>query len=765
MKITVNRGAAALFGSTSLGRSLAPCRPAILAVLAGAALWPAAALAETPPAGNTVPEVVVTAQKRSENLQKTSITAAVLGQTELDAKHVNNLQALQQVVASLSVGEEGITNSVNIRGIGLNVVSPAVVMGVAVYRDGLFQPPILSSEPLFDMAGVEVLRGPQGTFVGSSSTGGAIFYRSQDPQFSGFGGNVRVGYANYNDISTTGSVNLPISSTLAARVAVNYESRDSFFRQTGDVSNLHGTGDAFVHPGDLDQRNIRLGLKWEPNESLTVLAKVAFNKNNTGGLAHVMATNNPYYDGRPLSYDLTYNVSNTTYNEDGKRESLQIDYKLKNGITFRSISGYSDAHVNYLEDGDSSSSPGSLVLPPATSVFSNHVHEWVASQEVNVLSPSGGRFDWVVGAFYFYDWALANVSVDNPFPPGVLVDAPAVKEAIAGFGQAGYYILPSLQLQAGVRYTRSNAHNTGTTTLTGLAPFPIVLDQTAKESDDGWTGKVSLNWTITPDQYAYAFAAKGYKAGGINGPTSPNFAPETVYDYEIGLKSNWFGSHLRTQINGFYMNYSNLQLTSYIPPVGASGGAVGVTNAGNSTIWGFEGQAQARFDRLQFDGSVSYVNSKLGRTIYINNNLLPGGGNTPLGPQCAAGTPSNPPLCFDYGPFTQDLSGRPNPYSPKWTVNAGVQYSFDVGGGDTLTPRVDYSYIGGQYQTVQGASADFIPAHALVNVSLTFAAGPWQVQGYATNLANKIYIVGEDLGPAYFLGRPRQFGVSVARSF
>ena len=78
------------------------------------------------------------------------------------------------------MGEEGITNSVNIRGIGLNIVSPAVVMGVAVYRDGLFQPPILSSEPLFDMAGVEVLRGPQGTFVGSSSTGGAIFYRSQD---------------------------------------------------------------------------------------------------------------------------------------------------------------------------------------------------------------------------------------------------------------------------------------------------------------------------------------------------------------------------------------------------------------------------------------------------------------------------------------------------------------------------------------------------------------------------------------------------------
>ena len=185
------------------------------------------------------------------------------------------------------------------------------------------------------------------------------------------------------------------------------------------------------------------------------------------------------------------------------------------------------------------------------------MHEWVASQELNILSPSGGRFDWVVGAFYFYDWALAHVTVDNPFPPGVVVDAPAIKEAIAGFGQAGYYVLPSLQIQAGVRYTRSKAHNTGTTTLTGLGPFPIVLDQTAQESDGDWTGKVSLNWTINRDQYAYVFAAKGYKAGGINGPTSPTFAPETVYDYEVGLKSNWFGSHLRTQVDGFYMNYKN----------------------------------------------------------------------------------------------------------------------------------------------------------------------------------------------------------------
>jgi iron complex outermembrane receptor protein len=708
----------------------------------------------------TLQELVVTAQKRTENLQTTAVTASVFSQTDLDAKHVDNLLQLQQVVPSLSVGEAGITSSVNIRGIGLNVSTPAVVMGVAVYRDGLFQPPILSTEPLFDMAGVEVLRGPQGTFVGSSSTGGAIFYRTRDPELSDLNGHIEAGYGNYKDISANGAVNLPISETLAARIAFNVESRDSFFTQTGDVPNLHGTAGAFAHPGDLAQRNLRLGLKWEPNESLTVLAKVALNNNDTEGLAHVMSTANPFYDGRPLQYKLTYNVSNTKYDERGARGSLQIDYKLQNGIIVRSISGYSDIHTRYVDDFDSSSAPG------ATGVFNNQVHEYLASQEINLLSPTGERLEWVVGSFYFYNWALPHIAIDQPAPaPTVLLNSPALKQAYAAFGQVSYNLLTNLQLQVGGRYTRSHVRNSGETTLLGLAPFPIVIPQSAKESDGDWTGKISLNWTINPDQYAYAFAAKGYKAGGINGPTSPKFKPETVYDYEAGLKSNFFGGHLRTQINGFYMDYRNLQQNSYIVPVGGLGGANGVTNAGGSKIWGFEAQGQARFGALAFDASLSYVHSKLGETLYIDSNALPGGGNVPLGPQCAAGVASNPPTCFDYRPFTQNLSGRPNPFSPKWTVNAGVAYDFDLGGGATLTPRVDYTYIDSQYQTVQGTPADFIAAHSLVNASLTFAKDAWRVQGYATNIGKKTYISGQTYGPAYFLGRPRQYGVRISCTF
>jgi iron complex outermembrane receptor protein len=718
----------------------------------------------TSDSSETLAEVVVTAEKRTQNLQTTPITAQVLSEQDLENKHVDNLQSLQLIAPSLSVGEAGVTESVNIRGIGLGVSSPAAAMGVALYRDGVFQGPLLSSEPLFDMADVQVLRGPQGTFVGSNSTGGAILFKSKDPDFNDVNGYIQLADGNYGDVAATGAINTPISDTLAARIAFNISSRNSFFKETGDV----GVGGEFRHPGNSVQNNLRLSLEWRPNDNLTILSKTAYNRHDTDGLAHVVSPANPYYNGAPLSFNLTYNVPDTIYDEVAYRQSLQADYKFDDGTTLRAIAGYTHVSAPYIDDFDSSSSPGTATLSPATGVFNNQASERTLTQEVDLISPSGGKFDWTVGAFHFWDVSTAGIDITEPSPPtGILSDAPNYKEAYAGFGQVEYKLLDDLQVLAGLRYTQSKARDTGSETLLGLAPFPIVLDQSADESDSATTGKVGVNWTVNSNQYVYAFGAKGYKSGGINGPASPNFAPETVYDYELGLKSSFLDSHVRTQINSFYMDYKNLQLTSYIPPptVGGLGGANGVLNAGQSTIWGIEAQIQARLGGLGFDASISSVNSKLGKTLYIDNTKLPGTGNVPLGPQCASGAASNPPTCFDYGPYTQNLSGGPNPYSPKLTANAGAEYDFKLGHGDTLAPRIDYTFISSQYQTILVNSANYIPSHSLVNASLTYGNGPWQVQAYGTNLANTLYIVGYTYGPSYFLGNPRQFGIRVTRQF
>lgn len=407
-------------------------------------------------------EIIVTAERRPEKLQRTPVTAAVLSNADLQAKHVDNLQQLQLATPSLSVGEAGVTESVNIRGIGLGVSSPSVPNGVALYRDGVYQGPLLSSEPLYDMASIEVLRGPQGTFVGSNSTGGAILYRSVDPTLDKVSGFIRGAAGSYAEIGIQAAINLPISNTLAARVSFNNETRDSYFRQTGNV----GLSGAKRSPGNFQQRNIRIGLLWQPSDSLRILSKTSLNRETTDGLAHVMSPANPYYDGRPLSFDLTYNVADTSYKQRGFRQSVQGDYTFSSGLSARLILGYTRVVSPYVDDLDSSSFVGTATVPPATGVFNNTAFEKTVSQEFNLISPSNGRFSWTTGIFHLWDQSNGDVDVVEPVAPTQITSrTPNYKEALTGFGQAEFKVTNDLEVQGGIRYTSSKSHNTGTLTL------------------------------------------------------------------------------------------------------------------------------------------------------------------------------------------------------------------------------------------------------------------------------------------------------------
>src|SRR4051794_7291535 len=178
-------------------------------------------------------EVLITAQRRRENLQAVPIAAAVFQGSELAGKAVTQLNDLQYAVPSLSIGNAGLANAVNIRGVGLASGSPAVANGVAVYVDGLFQTPTLYSNQLYDIDDVEVLRGPQGTLVGTNSTGGAILINSHSPQFGASDGYFQVGVGNYDAWNAQGAFNLPVSDTLALRVAAEFTQHESFYHSVG----------------------------------------------------------------------------------------------------------------------------------------------------------------------------------------------------------------------------------------------------------------------------------------------------------------------------------------------------------------------------------------------------------------------------------------------------------------------------------------------------------------------------------------------------
>src|SRR3569833_3186335 len=186
-------------------------------------------------------EVTITSQRRVEKLQDVPIAATALAGEQLEGKGVARLADLQFASPALTITDAGLTQSVNIRGIGLASGSPAVANGVATYVDGLFQPPIVTTNQFYDIADVEVLRGPQGTLVGTNSTGGAIFINSRDTTLGKVAGYLEVGGGNYDAGSAQGAVNLPRNYVLAERLSAEFTQHVCFYRCTGPAFTASGS--------------------------------------------------------------------------------------------------------------------------------------------------------------------------------------------------------------------------------------------------------------------------------------------------------------------------------------------------------------------------------------------------------------------------------------------------------------------------------------------------------------------------------------------
>ena len=217
-------------------------------------------------------DIVVTALRRNDNLMKTPIAASVLTGTDLANKGVVNVDALQFAMPSVVVNNFGQGLEFNIRGIGKAEHNSQTTTGVITYRDGVPTfPGYFQEEPYFDIANVQVLRGPQGTTVGQNSTGGAVFVNTNDPIVGGgYHGYIQANYGNYNDLGGQGAVNIPISDTLAARVAFYGERRDGYYNITGPASQ----GGIYTgNNGAIREFAARFSLLWKPTDRLTILSK------------------------------------------------------------------------------------------------------------------------------------------------------------------------------------------------------------------------------------------------------------------------------------------------------------------------------------------------------------------------------------------------------------------------------------------------------------------------------------------------------------
>ncbi|MBZ9647576.1 TonB-dependent receptor plug domain-containing protein [Sphingobium sp. 3R8] len=695
-------------------------------------------------------EIIVTAEKRSTTVLRTNIALSALSGDDLQQHEIRSVKELQNFVPGLSVADTGLVSQLNIRGIGLGITDPGVYSGVAIYRDNLFQAPIVANEPFYDIGSVQVLRGPQGTFVGNNSTGGALFVKTADPKLEDASGYAILTGGTYDNIAFEGAVNIPVSDTFAVRIATYDQHRASFFKN-GNPPNSQSS--AYSTPGELNIVAGRISLLWRPSDNFQSLTKMEYYNNNTGGFTGkpnpgsffaTLASPDPY----------TLNFADVPrYEESTFRVSNETTLTLANGIALRNMIGLTKAKFHQISDAVGVSFPGVTLNVAAV--------EPVFSEEFTIISPENRPFKWTIGGYYLRDKSKVPFIGQNYFANQlIVVDASRTKkEAKAVYGGIKYNISDALEIEGSARYTWSNVDNDSRNIISFFDlttnDFLFSAPSSGSQSDKGLTWKIGVNYTADSRNFLYAFVAKGRKGGGVQSPVS-NFAPESVMDYEAGWKGSMFGGALRAQIGGFYSKYTNMQIQN----IQTQTGLATIFNAGSAETYGTEAELGLRLGNFEMTVAGSYLKSKITVNDIVNRPALPDGGQGSLGPQCAQGQTS---ACFDYGPFVGTATG-PLPFAPKFNIAIGLSYNIELGDDKRLTPHVEYTHTASQRTSFFNDATSILPGRDLINAKLTFSTDRFDFEAFATNLTKEVYPGGSN-GGLWYYGAPRQFGGRVSVRF
>ena len=397
----------------------------LLSASALALTWGGIAEAQTnSPAPNdkdssaTVETVVVTAERRTENLMTTPLSATVLTGEDIAAKGVVKVDDLQFIAPNVAIENFGQGIDFNIRGIGKGEHNAQTLTGVITYRDGIATfPGYFVEEPYYDISGVELLRGPQGIFVGQNATGGALFVTTANPVIGGgYDGYASAQYGNYNDTQLQGAVNIPLTDTLAIRLSGFGEARGSFFSVTDSDPADNCPGNKYAgckkgyNPGDQRWAAGRVSVLWTPTDRLTVSLKFDADYLDNGaymaspytersktldlawtyhaGMAPTNSTTpNPHYS------DLFHVTENSRSQAMDRftRTVLKADYVFPDGTTIKSVTGYQNGKTDYYTDLDGTDyGPPTAIwggVNPKYWYFFDQVNEHIWSQELNVVSP------------------------------------------------------------------------------------------------------------------------------------------------------------------------------------------------------------------------------------------------------------------------------------------------------------------------------------------------------------------------------------------
>jgi len=681
--------------------------------------------------------ILVTAQKRPEDVQKTPLAITSVSGEDIAEQGIRTARDLNGLIPNVVVNTNGTATEFTIRGItstnNTEVGNPAV----GFHLDGVYLArPDAAGLALFDIERVEVLRGPQGTLYGRNATAGAINVITNKPK-NKLEGSVMVGVGNYNSKRTEAMINAPFSDVFAIRAALAIEKHDGYMNSKNPLVGADKNTD------DANTFAARIHALYKPNKDFSIL--LTADSMNAGGYgygttklplastsgdagrvvqASQQANTDNDYRGYSAEANWTFGPATLTY-LGSRRESTRNEANYSAGNTART---------------QFNSSPSQT------------------SHELRLASAGGSALMWVVGAYTFEETnnvTLIGSLINSPaLPPTLRVNQsffqPDVRaKANALFGQSTFAFTDKLNFTAGLRSTRDTTSRVGLSTQTITLTNQTPVTPTTRTINNASVSSSKVNWRLGVDYSMdkstlfYASAATGYKAGsffdGVKTATFDNtFKPENVTTYELGLKMRGFDGTLQTNVALFKSDYKDLQV-SFRGLVPGSISVVTVTqNAAKAGITGAEFESRWLSPIGRFDLSLALLDAK-----YDSYN-----------PPNA-----NPPVNF---------TGNRLIKSPRVSGNLAYQYSWYLLGGD-ITARLSSFYSAKYYHRPDNLELASQPSYTRTDVALTYTADKdvWYVQAYGKNLENRNVIagIGGLLAPNAFLAPPRTFGARVGMKF
>ena len=723
--------------------------------------------------GLYIEEIIVTAERREQNLQEISSSITVVTGQAIENMGLRNAQDLQNIVPGLIIRSSQIgNNEFSIRGVGASNEDVSTDSGVGVYVDDIYMARTSASNlTLFDLERVEVLRGPQGTLYGRNTAGGSINIITSKPTET-FEGKIAIDVGDEGRLNGRAYVSGPLTDKLFAKASVASLSRDGIMKNLVDGS----------EGSDIDTQTGRLGFRYLPNDRTELLLTVDKEKTRQSGSFKSLGPEDGFFffgglvfpPGLPASDPVRTVSLNNSGSESFDTEGVMARVNIESeSVTTSLIYGWREEQTFYDEDIDRSVENGL-----------NEVHDedgqW-SSLELRVSSNEDGNWsadgalDWTAGLYafkedtdqtiQFHGTEAAFILCNFVFPDGACaIPAGEVPfgtfseliyfqdietDALAAYVHAAWSINEKLTVNGGLRYTDEDKTFTALTN-TGdvVAPsifHPLIqedIDCTGNKDFNNVSGKLSVEYAFADDKMAYALFSQGYRSGGFNGQANDNaeacggFDEETADNYEIGLKADWFDGRLRTNVSAFFMDYQDLQVSvrKFI------NGTPTTTNAADAEIKGAEFELWWHpIQNLSLNANIAVLDA-----VFTNF------------------------ITFEDGELV-DKSGDNIAEIPDLTYNFGIEYGLPLSNGAMLTFRGDYIFEG----ETKLVGSD-IPEWNMTNFRVAYHApkGNWTVAAWIHNAFDELYWTfggpsnsAEDQASPRVLAEPRTVGVTLSYVF